>query len=103
MGTLIHYKDDDGFILYESRAIVRYLIKKHPNQGTAGLIPTGLKEEALFEQAASVEVSNFNAHAAPIAYEKVVKAYVYARMCTSVRFLISISKTRWWQDRPSQG
>jgi len=81
MGTLIRYKDDDGFILYESRAIARYLIKKYPNQGTAGLIPTGLKEEALFEQAASVEVSNFNAHAAPIAYEKVFKVYVYTRTC----------------------
>ncbi|KAI9573208.1 glutathione S-transferase [Boletus coccyginus] len=69
----IPYIDDDGFILYESRAIARYLIKKYPNQGTAGLIPTDPKEEALFEQAASVEVSNFNAHAAPIAYEKVFK------------------------------
>jgi len=103
MGTLIHHKDDDGFILYESRAIVRYLIKKYPNQGTTGLIPTDPKEVALFEQAASVEVSNFDAYAAPLAYEKVFKTYVYTRTCTSARFLNSVSKIHWWQDRPSQG
>ncbi|KAG8220483.1 glutathione S-transferase [Butyriboletus roseoflavus] len=70
----VPYIDDDGFVLYESRAIARYLIKKYPNQGTPGLIPTDPKEEALFEQAASVETSNFNAQIAPLIYEKVFKA-----------------------------
>jgi glutathione S-transferase len=65
-------KDDDGFILYESRAIARYLIKKYPNQGTP-LIPTDPQAEALFEQAVSVEVSNFNAYVAHIVYEKLSK------------------------------
>jgi hypothetical protein len=74
-------KDDDGFIVYESRAIARYLIKKYPNQGTTGLIPTDFKEEALFEQAASVEVSHFNSHAGPLVYEKVFKVYVYMHIC----------------------
>ncbi|KAF9222357.1 glutathione S-transferase [Gyrodon lividus] len=69
----IPYIDDDGFILYESRAIARYLIKKYPNQGTPGLVPTDAKAEALFEQAASIEVSNFNATAAPLVVEKVFK------------------------------
>ncbi|KAG6328218.1 hypothetical protein ID866_10871, partial [Astraeus odoratus] len=64
---------DDGFILYESRAIVRYLIKKHPNQGTPELIPTGLKEEALFEQAVSTEAFNFNPFVSSIATEKLFK------------------------------
>ncbi|KAJ7118262.1 glutathione S-transferase [Mycena epipterygia] len=50
--------DDDGFVLYESRAICRYLAEKYAAQGTP-LIPTGLKEKALFEQAASVESANF--------------------------------------------
>ncbi|KAJ7096858.1 glutathione S-transferase [Mycena epipterygia] len=50
--------DDDGFVLYESRAICRYLAEKYAGQGTP-LIPTGLKEKALFEQAASVELANF--------------------------------------------
>ncbi|KAI9573236.1 glutathione S-transferase [Boletus coccyginus] len=66
-------RDDHGFILFESRAIARYLIKKYPNQGTTGLIPTDPKGEALFEQAASVEASNFDAYATPLAYEKMFK------------------------------
>lgn len=57
---LIHVggKDDDGFILYEPRAICRYLAEKYADQGTA-LLPEGLKQKALFEQAASVEYSTF--------------------------------------------
>ncbi|KAJ6577771.1 glutathione S-transferase [Mycena capillaripes] len=50
--------DDDGFILYESRAICRYLADKCAGQGTP-LIPKELKERALVEQAASVEYANF--------------------------------------------
>ncbi|KAJ7809677.1 glutathione S-transferase [Mycena leptocephala] len=50
--------DDDGFILYESRAICRYLAEKYATQGTP-LLPTGLKERALVEQAASIEFANF--------------------------------------------
>ncbi|KAI6130808.1 glutathione S-transferase [Pisolithus croceorrhizus] len=69
----IPYIDDDGFVLYESRAIARYLIRKYPNQGTQGLIPTDPKEEALFEQAASIEAFNFNPFASGIAFEKVFK------------------------------
>ncbi|KAF8441293.1 glutathione S-transferase [Boletus edulis BED1] len=70
----VPYIDDDGFILYESRAIARYLIKKYPNQGTTGLVPVDPKKEALFEQAASVEVSHFNSHAGPLMFEKLFKA-----------------------------
>ncbi|KAF9476209.1 thioredoxin-like protein [Pholiota conissans] len=51
--------DDDGFLLYESRAIGRYIAEKYANHGPA-LIPTNLKAKALFEQAASVEVANFD-------------------------------------------
>ncbi|KIJ10103.1 hypothetical protein PAXINDRAFT_172254 [Paxillus involutus ATCC 200175] len=69
----VPYIDDNGFILYESRAIARYLIKNYPENGTQGLIPSDPKAEALFEQAASVEVSNFNAFAAAVAVEKVFK------------------------------
>ncbi|KAG2746460.1 glutathione S-transferase, partial [Suillus brevipes Sb2] len=65
-------KDDDGFILYESCAIARYLNKKYPNQGTS-FIPTHPKAEALFEQASSIETFNFNAFVAPIVAEKVFK------------------------------
>ncbi|KAG2074851.1 glutathione S-transferase [Suillus decipiens] len=68
----VPYIDDDGFILYESRAIARYLIKKYPNQG-APLIPTDPKAEALFEQAASIETFNFTAFVGLIVFEKVFK------------------------------
>ncbi|KAJ7266061.1 glutathione-S-transferase 1 [Mycena rebaudengoi] len=51
--------DDDGFILYESRAICRYILEQYPTNGPQ-LIPTGVKSKALFEQAASVEFANFD-------------------------------------------
>ncbi|KAF8190645.1 glutathione S-transferase-like protein [Mycena galopus ATCC 62051] len=50
--------DDDGFILYEGRAICRYLAEKYTDQGTP-LLPKGLQERARVEQAASVEYANF--------------------------------------------
>lgn len=65
--------DDDGFALYECRAIARYLIKKYASQGTPDLIPSDLQAEALFEQGASIESFNFNPHASGIAAEKIVK------------------------------
>ncbi|KAJ7144223.1 glutathione S-transferase [Mycena epipterygia] len=54
--------DDEGFILFESRAICRYLEEKYPTQGTR-LVPTELKAKAWFEQAASIEFSNFEPYA----------------------------------------
>ena len=52
------FQDDDGFLLYESRAICYYIAAKYPNQGTP-LLPTELKANALFQQAASVEIYHF--------------------------------------------
>ncbi|KAG2098418.1 glutathione S-transferase [Suillus discolor] len=48
----VPYIDDDGFLLYESRAIARYPIKKYPNQG---------------------RVFNFTSFVQPIVFEKVFK------------------------------
>ncbi|KAJ7806948.1 thioredoxin-like protein [Mycena olivaceomarginata] len=62
----IPYIDDDGFILYESRAICRYLAAKHPE---SGLVPSDVKTAALFEQAASVELSNFDPSASKAGLE----------------------------------
>ncbi|KAF8072249.1 glutathione S-transferase [Lyophyllum atratum] len=70
----VPYIDDDGFILYESRAIARYIAAKYADQGTK-LIPTGLKENALFEQACSIEQNNFDPAASGAVYEKLFKPY----------------------------
>ncbi|KAG6846724.1 hypothetical protein H0H93_012222, partial [Arthromyces matolae] len=68
--------DDDGFLIFESRAICRYIATKYADQGTK-LIPTDsdLKARALFEQAASIEQSNFEAFAGPAVYENLFKKW----------------------------
>jgi len=60
--------DDDGFIVYESRAICYYIASKYPDQGTP-LLPTGLQANALYQQAVSVEAFHFNSHALSAARE----------------------------------
>ncbi|KAJ6538086.1 glutathione S-transferase [Mycena capillaripes] len=64
--------DDDGFLLYESRAICRYIAEKYEGQGPA-LIPTELKAKALFEQAASIEFANFEPYVQTIYFETSLK------------------------------
>ncbi|KAF9459959.1 glutathione S-transferase [Collybia nuda] len=71
----VPYIDDDGFILYESRAIARYIEAKYPNQGTS-LVPTDPKGRALFEQASSVEGSNFDPYASQAVFEVVFKPHM---------------------------
>jgi len=68
----VPYIDDDGFILYESRAICRYIVDKYPNQGMS-LVPTDAKGKALFEQAASIEYSNFDPFCSKAVAEMVFK------------------------------
>ncbi|KAG6877618.1 hypothetical protein C0993_005622 [Termitomyces sp. T159_Od127] len=70
----IPYIDDNGFTLYESRAICRYIATKYADQGTK-LIPTDLEKYALFEQAASNEQSNFDPSASAAVFENVFKKY----------------------------
>jgi glutathione S-transferase len=59
--------DDDGFRLYESRAICRYLDATLPGPR---LVPTDPKGMALVEQWISNETSNFTAHAMKIVYQR---------------------------------
>lgn len=60
--------DDDGFALYESRAIMRYLDQK---LGGTKLTPQNLQEAAKMEQFISIETSNFTPPAMKIIYQLV--------------------------------
>ncbi|KAI0696180.1 glutathione transferase [Cytidiella melzeri] len=73
-GQIPYIIDEDGFQLFESRAICRYIAAKYRDQGTP-LIPdaSDLKATALFEQAASIEFSNFDGYAHTLSFETIVK------------------------------
>ncbi|KAG9032901.1 hypothetical protein FRB95_000835, partial [Tulasnella sp. JGI-2019a] len=69
----IPYLDENGFILYESRAIARYLATKYADQGTRLLPdPTDLKAMALLDQSLSVETSNFDPSVSAITREGII-------------------------------
>ena len=72
---MIRFKDDDGFILYESRAIAHYIASKYASRGPI-LIPTDIKGNALFQQAASMEMAYFNEYAQKAVHEALEHPYV---------------------------
>ncbi len=61
--------DDDGFELYESRAIARYVDAKAGGK----LTPTDPKQHAKMEQWISVETENFRPHAMKFIYQHIFK------------------------------
>lgn len=69
-GQVPFISEDDGFELFESRAIGRYLATL--GFGTE-LVPTEPRARAKFEQAASIEYSQFDPIVSTIAFEKVFK------------------------------
>lgn len=58
--------DEDGFVLYESRAICRYLDETLPG---AKLTPATAKDRAVMEQWISVEQSNFSPAAMKVIFQ----------------------------------
>ena len=63
------YMDDDGFELFETRAVCRYLAVKYGGIGTLLPPQSDVAKTARFEQAASVELSNFEAPMGLLAWE----------------------------------
>ncbi|KAK2441488.1 glutathione S-transferase F9 [Trifolium repens] len=63
---------DGDYILYESRAILRYYAEKYKNQGT-DLLGKTIEERGLVEQWLEVEAHNFN----PPVYNLVMNILVY--------------------------
>lgn len=70
----IPYLKDGDFVIFESRAICRYLENKFKNQGTQ-LIPSDPQAYGLFEQGASIEQANFDPQASGLAFERMFKQF----------------------------
>jgi glutathione S-transferase len=71
--------DDDGFAMYESRAIARYIDAKAGGK----LTPTDLKHRAKMDQWMSVEVEDFTPHAMKFVYEHIFKRPQPAEVMTN--------------------
>ncbi|KAG8725004.1 hypothetical protein FRC09_010208, partial [Ceratobasidium sp. 395] len=69
-GIIPVLEDEDGFQVYESRAISRYLVAKYGNGSSLLPPPTDLKKYALFEQAASIEYSSFDPPCSGLVFER---------------------------------
>ncbi|RDW73590.1 hypothetical protein BP5796_07032 [Coleophoma crateriformis] len=66
---------DGDLLIYESRAICRYIARKYAGQGTELMPSEGdLKAQALFDQACSVEVNFFDVPVYGLCWERLIKA-----------------------------
>ncbi|KAJ7709053.1 glutathione S-transferase-like protein [Mycena rosella] len=73
-GQIPYIEEEDGFVLYETRAICRYIAAKYP---ASGLIPSEPKAHAIFEQAACTELTNFDPSASKLVIETVLMPMFY--------------------------
>ncbi|KAI4522163.1 glutathione S-transferase [Schizophyllum commune Loenen D] len=72
----VPYIDDDGFVLYESRAICRYLCRKYADRGGRALYPDpadDLEAFSLVEQGISIEAAAFDPIVRFMFWERVYK------------------------------
>ncbi|KAF7378141.1 Glutathione S-transferase [Mycena sanguinolenta] len=65
--------EDNGFQLFESRAIARYLVAKYGKGSGLAPDPTDIEATAKFEQAASIENNNFDITGGQLAFELLLK------------------------------
>ncbi|PIL25385.1 hypothetical protein GSI_13275 [Ganoderma sinense ZZ0214-1] len=71
----VPYIEDDGVEVFESRAICRFLALKYGGVGTLLPAQSDLEGTARFEQAASVELNDFEAPMGLLAWELRYKEY----------------------------
>ncbi|KAG9305459.1 hypothetical protein G9A89_021177 [Geosiphon pyriformis] len=67
--------NDDGFQIFESRAIVRYLAQKYQSAAGITLVPTDFHKLGLLEQFLSIEHSYFDTVFSPYVYETTFKKF----------------------------
>ncbi|KAF7296910.1 Glutathione S-transferase [Mycena indigotica] len=66
--------DDDGFVIYETRAICKYLENKYPGQGVRLAPPlSDIKGQAMYDQMLSVELCDFYRPMLRVAQEVIFK------------------------------
>ncbi|KAI1785160.1 thioredoxin-like protein [Ganoderma leucocontextum] len=70
------YIEDDGIEIFESRAICRYLALKYGGIGTLIPAQSDLEKTAKFEQAASVELNNFEGPMWQLTWECKYKLFI---------------------------
>lgn len=73
----IPYIDDDGFILFESVAICKYIATKYRSSGTSLIpVPDDFEAYGRFEQATSIEAAEFYPFIGEIILQYFGKLYV---------------------------
>ncbi|KAJ1305639.1 hypothetical protein OPQ81_000636 [Rhizoctonia solani] len=71
-GVIPVLEDEDGTKIFESRAICRYLVAKYAKGSPLLPDPKDVTAYGLFEQAASIEYSNFNPSAFTLVFQRIV-------------------------------
>ncbi|KAI7770848.1 hypothetical protein LZL87_004635 [Fusarium oxysporum] len=95
------HSHDPLLVLTESRAIARYLADRYGGPDDK-LIPDGDVEKAKFEEAASIELTSFDAVANPLAFEAYFKPWVALPTCGANSALTSFARKFMKQEPKEQ-